>query len=617
MCGIVGYAGSRPATPILVRALRDLEYRGYDSAGIAILGSADGEGVEITKRVGKIANLESALDASPGSEATTGIGHTRWATHGRPSDLNAHPHTSCGGEVVVIHNGIVENYAALRSALIARGHAFASETDTETIAHLLEERTKSGLSLLESLRLTIAELEGSHAIVAMSPSEPGAIVAARVGNAGGVVIGYGEGEMLVASDLAAILPHTQQVAFLAGLQLARVDRSGASFINGDGSAAAVEPRRVPIDPVSALKGQYEHFMLKEIMEQPEALSDTIRSLVTLEPAGVHLDDLGPISERLSEVRRVILIGMGTSLHAAMVGRAFIERLAGVPAETDNASEFRYRDPVIGAGTLVVSVSQSGETVDVLEAMAVAKAKGAMQVTICNTEGAQTTRVADGTVYTRAGLERGVASTKCFTTAMVALYALALRLGEANGHLGPGQLGDHIQDLARLPDAAARVLQDHAPYKTLANHFYDARHFLFLGRGLAFPVAMEGALKLKEISYIHAEGYAAGEMKHGPIALIDRGFPTVAVAPAHALRSKLISNVEQIQARGGEVLAIASEGDQEVAALANHAVFIPAVSEFVEPFVATLPLQCLSYYIALRRGCDVDQPRNLAKTVTVE
>ncbi len=617
MCGIVGYAGARPATPILVRALRDLEYRGYDSAGIAVLGTADGEGLVITKRVGKIVNLESALDSSPGNEATVGIGHTRWATHGRPSDLNAHPHTSCGGEVVVIHNGIVENYAALRSALTARGHTFASETDTETIAHLMEERTRSGLPLLEALRLTIGELEGSHAIVAMSPSEPGAIVAARVGNAGGVVVGYGEGEMLVASDLAAILPHTQQVAFLASHQLARVDRGGAAYINGDGSPATVEPRRVPIDPVSALKGQYEHFMLKEIMEQPEALSDTIRSLVTIEPAGIHLPDLGAMSDRLGEVRRVILIGMGTSLHAAMVGRAFIERLSGVPAETDNASEFRYRDPVLGPGTLVVSVSQSGETVDVLEAMAVARAKQAMQITVCNTEGAQTTRVAGGTVYTRAGLERGVASTKCFTTALVALYALALRMGEANGYLARERIAGHIQDLARLPDAVARVLQDHTPYKALANHFYDARHFLFLGRGLAFPVAMEGALKLKEISYIHAEGYAAGEMKHGPIALVDRSFPTVAVAPAHALRSKLVSNIEQIQARGGEVIVVASEGDDELAALADHAIFMPAVPEFVEPFVATVPLQCLSYYIALRRGCDVDQPRNLAKTVTVE
>jgi len=617
LCGIVGYAGSKPATPILIRALRDLEYRGYDSAGIAVLGSADGAGLVIAKRQGKIANLESALDGSAAQLATVGIGHTRWATHGKPSDLNAHPHLSCGGEVVVIHNGIVENYAELRAALVARGHSFASETDTETIAHLMEEHVKAGKPLLEALRLAGLELEGSQAVVAMSPSEPGAIVAARIGNAGGVVIGFGEGEMLLASDLAAVLPHTQRVAFLEDRQLARIDAIGATVINADGSPVEIDVRRVSIDPVSALKGQYEHFMLKEIMEQPEALSDTIRSLVTLDPAEVHLQDLGEVDARLKDVLRVVLVGMGTSLHAAMIGRMFIERLAGIAAETDNASEFRYRDPVIGPGTLVVSVSQSGETVDVLEAMSVARQKGAMQITVCNTEGAQTTRVADGTVYTRAGLERGVASTKCFTTAIVALYALALRLGEAQGQQGPAQVAARIHELARVPDAAARVLKDHKPFRTLANHFYDTRHFLFLGRGLAFPVAMEGALKMKEISYIHAEGYAAGEMKHGPIALIDRSFPSVAVASKHALRSKLVSNVEQIQARGGEVLAVATEGDVELAALADHIISIPDVPELMEPIIATLPLQCLAYYVAIRRGCDVDQPRNLAKTVTVE
>ncbi len=617
LCGIVGYAGSKPATPILIRALRDLEYRGYDSAGIAVLSSADGQGLVIAKRQGKLANLESALDDSSGLPGTVGIGHTRWATHGKPSDLNAHPHLSCGGEVVVIHNGIVENYAELRAGLTARGHSFASETDTETIAHLMEEQVKAGKPLLEALQLASQELHGSQAIVAMSPIEPGAIVAARIGNAGGVVIGFGDGEVLLASDLAAVLPHTQRVAFLADRQLARIDAAGAVGMTLDGSSFRIEESRIPIDPVSALKGQYEHFMLKEIMEQPEALSDTIRSLVTLEPAEVHLHELGDVDLRLRDVRRVVLVGMGTSLHAAMIGRVFIERLAGVTAETDNASEFRYRDPVIGPGTLVVSVSQSGETVDVLEAMAVARESGALQITVCNTEGAQTTRVAGGTIYTRAGLERGVASTKCFTAAIVALYALALRLGEANGKLGLAEVASRIQDLARVPDAAARVLNDHAPFRVLANHFYDTRHLLFLGRGLAFPVAMEGALKMKEISYIHAEGYAAGEMKHGPIALIDRSFPTVAVAPRHALRSKLISNIEQIQARGGEVLVVATEGDAELAGLADHLLSIPEVPALIEPIVATLPLQCLSYYIAIRRGCDVDQPRNLAKTVTVE
>jgi len=616
MCGIVAYAGPKQAAPILLRALKDLEYRGYDSAGIAVLSPDDGE-LAITKRQGRIANLEAAINDGAPVEGQTGIGHTRWATHGKPSDLNAHPHKSCAGEVVVIHNGIVENYAELRAELRQGGHEFASETDTETIAHLMEDAVNAGEDLLQALCTTISRLEGSQAIVAMSAREPGVIVAARLGNAGGVVIGYGDGEMLVASDLAAVLPHTQRVAFLADGQVARVEAAGARYVDSAGAAIELAVRRVPIDPVSALKGDYPHFMLKEIMEQPESLSDTIRSLVTLEPAEVHLDDLGPALARLASIRRVVLLGMGTSLHAAMLGRRYFEELAGVPAETDNASEFRYRNPILDHETLVVSVSQSGETVDVLEAMAVAKKAGALQVTICNTEGAQTTRVADGTVYTRAGLERGVASTKCFTTAVAALYALALKLAEVRGAIEPARRHQLVADLARLPDAVARVTADSNRYMRLANHFAEAQHLLFLGRGHAFPVAMEGALKMKEVSYIHAEGYAAGEMKHGPIALIDRSFPTVAIAPRHALRSKLISNIEQVQARGGEVLAVVTEGDRELAGLADQAVEIPETPELLEPIVATVPLQLFAYYVAVRRGCDVDQPRNLAKTVTVE
>jgi len=618
MCGIVGYVGSRPAAPILLRALQDLEYRGYDSAGVALLSDGgEGEPLTVTKRQGKISNLEAALRENGESHATTGMGHTRWATHGAPSDTNAHPHTSCSGEVCVIHNGIVENYAELRTRLREAGHTFNSETDTETIAHLMEDEVKAGASLLEALRKTAAQLEGSQAIVAMSPSEPGVLVAARIGNAGGVVVGYADGEMLLASDLAAILPHTQRVAFLADRQFVRVDSKGARFFDSNGQEFEPEIRRVPIDPVSALKGQYPHFMLKEIMEQPEALSDTIRSVATLQPPALRLDDLGEVASRLAQVRRVVLIGMGTSLHAAMIGRRYIEELAGIPAEVDNASEFRYRDPILDDSTLVVSVSQSGETVDVLEAMAIAKRAGALQVTICNTEGAQTTRVADGTVYTRAGLERGVASTKCFTTALAALYALALKLGEAHGQLSAEDLERHIQDLLRVPDAAARVIADDTLYRQLANRLYEAAHILFLGRGLAYPVAMEGALKMKEISYIHAEGYAAGEMKHGPIALIDRSFPTVAVATRHALRQKMISNIEQVQARAGEVIAVVTEGDTEVPAIADYTIEVPEVAPLLEPIVATLPLQLLAYHVAVRRGCDVDQPRNLAKTVTVE
>lgn len=616
MCGIVGYAGDKPAVPVLLRALKDLEYRGYDSAGIAVLDPIASDGLVVTKRQGKIANLESALNSDL-NVATTGIGHTRWATHGKPSDQNAHPHLSCGGEVVVIHNGIVENYAELRAELLAAGHVFRSETDTETVAHLMEERVKAGESLLDALRTTAARLQGSQALVAMAPSEPGVMVAARIGNAGGIVVGYGDGEIVLASDLAAVLPVTQQVAFLADQQFARIEKGGATYVDAEGDPLSIPVKRIPIDPVSALKGEYQHFMLKEIMEQPEALADTIWSVATLEPPELYLNDLGAAADRLATIKRVVLIGMGTSLHAAMIGKRYFEEFAGVPAETDNGSEFRYRDPVLDAQTLVVSVSQSGETVDVLEAMAVARAKGALQVTICNTEGAQTTRVADGTVYTRAGLERGVASTKCFTAAVVALYALALRLGEANGHLSASSLRERLSELAKLPDAVARVLGNAAEFKRVAPSYARAGHVLMLGRGLAFPAAMEGALKMKEISYIHAEGYAAGEMKHGPIALIDPSFPTVAIATKHALRSKMISNIEQVQARGGSVLAIVTEGDKDIAALADRVIAVPEVSELLEPVVASIPLQLLSYEVAVHRGCDVDQPRNLAKTVTVE
>ncbi|GIW12763.1 MAG: glutamine--fructose-6-phosphate aminotransferase [isomerizing] [Tepidiforma sp.] len=612
MCGIVGYAGHRQAVPILLRALKDLEYRGYDSAGIAVL---DGDSLSITKRQGKIANLESAINAT--ASGTVGIGHTRWATHGRPSDQNAHPHVSCDERVVVIHNGIVENYAPLREALGARGHVFRSETDTETVAHLLEEEMRAGADLFEALRRTAQRIEGSQAVVAMSLDEPGVLAAARLGNAGGVVIGFGDGEMVVASDLAAVLPITQDVAFLSDGQVARVTPKGAEVRTVSGEPVPLQRKRVPIDPVTALKGQYPHFMLKEIHEQPEALADTIWSLATLEPPALYFDDLGPAADRLPDVDRVILIGMGTSLHAAMLGQRYIEAFARVPASVDNGSEFRYRDPVVDERTLVVSVSQSGETVDVLEAMAVARAAGAVQVTVCNTEGAQTTRVADGTVYTRAGLERGVASTKCFSSAVVALYLFALRLAQAKGRISQSELAAHLGELAQLPRAVADVIANRERYRRVAARLAQAQHALFLGRGLAHPVAMEGALKLKEISYIHAEGYAAGEMKHGPIALIEPAFPTVAIATQHALRAKMVSNIEQIQARGGPVIGVVSEGDEELTALCDEVITVPRVSSWLEPVVSVVPLQLVAYDVAVHRGCDVDQPRNLAKTVTVE
>ncbi|HKS91450.1 MAG TPA: glutamine--fructose-6-phosphate transaminase (isomerizing) [Tepidiformaceae bacterium] len=618
MCGIVGYTGTRAAAPILIGALKDLEYRGYDSAGIALLThSANSAGIAITKREGRIANLEAAVDHAEVDGAMAGIGHTRWATHGKPSDANAHPHDGCGRGVVVIHNGIVENYAPLRQELLARGHEFRSDTDSETIVHLMEERLEAGDDLLSALRAAAGRLEGSQAIVAMSSADPAALVAARLGNAGGVVVGYGEGEMFVASDLAAVLPHTSEVAFLGDGQFARIAAAGPRYVTAGGESIEVARRQLTADSAGATRGGYSTFMLKEIMEQPEALSDTIRSLVTAEPPEVHLPDAADVEERLASINRVILIGMGTSLHAAMIGRNYIERIAGIPAEWDNASEFRYRDAVIDERTLVVSVSQSGETVDVLEAMHRAQLAGAVQITICNTEGAQTARVADGAIYTRAGLERGVASTKCFTTAVCALYALALKLGEAHGRLGAAELGSHITDLLRVPEAVGRVLASNAVTPEMAAPLATRDDMLFLGRGLELPIAMEGALKMKEISYIHAEGYAAGEMKHGPIALIDEGFPVVAIATEHALRSKMVSNIQQVEARGGEVVAIVTDGDSETATMAGAAIAVPSIGADFEPIVATIPLQLLAYHVAVSRGCDVDQPRNLAKTVTVE
>ncbi len=616
MCGIIAYTGSRQAVPILLAGLRDLEYRGYDSAGVALLPEGGGAPA-VAKRRGKLAALDGAIGERPLPPARTGIGHTRWATHGAPSDTNAHPHSGYGGSVVVVHNGIVENYAALREELGERGRAFRSETDTETIAHLLEEGLDAGRDLLEAMREACARLTGSQAIVAMSPREPGVVVGARIGNAGGIVVGYGEGEMLLSSDLAALLPHTREVAFLADRQLVRLSDDGATYASLDGAAADVVPRTVSLDPASAEKGAYETYMLKEIMEQPQALADTVGGLMTVQPPRLSLDDLGAARPWLERVERVLLVGMGTSLHAAMVGRWYFEQIARLPADIDNASEFRYREPVLGPETLVVSVSQSGETVDVLEAMSVAGARGAPQITICNTPGSQTTRVADGAVHTYAGLERGVASSKTFTTSIAALLVLALETARVRGRIGEDDLARHLRDLAAMPEVVGRQLESFDAIAGAAGRFRTARHILFLGRGPALPIALEGALKMKELSYVHAEGYAAGEMKHGPIALIDPDFPTVALAGQHALRGKIISNIEQIRARGGDVLAVVTEGDDELIALADQSLTVPPVPALLEPLAAIVPLQVLAYATAEARGCNIDQPRNLAKTVTVE
>jgi glucosamine--fructose-6-phosphate aminotransferase (isomerizing) len=556
MCGIIGYTGERDAAPLLLDGLQRLEYRGYDSAGIALLD--DGE-IRVAKGAGKLSALRAGLEGAYPTGGT-GIGHTRWATHGKPTTDNAHPHLDCAGDVVVIHNGIVENYLALRNELSA--HNLRSETDTEVLPHLIERYLDEGDDLVTALRRTIARIEGAHAIVVMSKRAPGTLLAARVGNAGGVVVGYGEGEMFVSSDLTALLPETQRVAFLADGEIACVTSGGVLYVALDGSAIDKQPQVVPFDPVSAAKGSFKHFMLKEIMEQPQCIMDTFRGRAIFDPPHIDLEDLALSDDVLRSVERVMLIGMGTSMHAAMVGRTYFERLGGVPSEVDNSSEFRYRDALVDERTLVVSVAQSGETVDTLEAMADAGRRGAPQLTICNTPGAQTTRVADGFVLTRCGPEVAVASTKTLVASITALYMLAVRVGMARGVLDSEHAGELINELATIPSLMGEVLKLDETIEQIAHRLFRHDDFLFLARGLQYPMAMEGALKLKEVSYIHAEGYPAGEMKHGPIALIDRNMPVVALAVDDGTRDKMLSNIEQVRARDGIVVGIVSEGDTD-------------------------------------------------------
>ena len=613
MCGIIGYVGPRQAGPLLLEGLRRLEYRGYDSAGIAVMES-DGA-PSIVKTVGKLESLAACLDGCfpPGC---IGIGHTRWATHGKPNDINAHPHCDCAGDVVVIHNGIVENYLPLKQHLRDSGHRFSSDTDTEVIPHLIEERLAKGMSLVDAVRDMIKELEGAHAILAMAKSEPGTVVAARVGNAGGVVVGYGDGEMFLSSDLPALLPHTNRMVFLTNGDVAAVTSRGATYWASDGQPDQRTPQTMPFDPMAAAKGGYKHFMLKEIMEQPEAVLDTIRGRIQFDPLGLQLEDMPP-TEALKRIQRVVLVAMGTSLHAAMVGKHYIEQIAGLPAEVDNASEYRYRKPIIGPETLLISVAQSGETVDTLEAMAEAKKSGALEITVCNTPGSQATRVADGVVYTRCGLEIGVASTKTLLGSIVALYMLACYLGQERGKLNETQLAELLTPLAHMPQLIGSVVGREHEFESLAHAFFRHQDFLYLGRGIEYPIAMEGALKLKEVSYIHAEGYPAGEMKHGPIALIDQEMPVVTIVVRDDLRDKMISNLEQVKARDGIVIALATEGDEEIAKIADHVIYLPETTPLLMPLLTAIPLQLLAYHIAVYRGCDVDQPRHLAKTVTVE
>ena len=614
MCGIIGYAGQRPAAPIIMEGLASLEYRGYDSAGIAVIGP-DGEPA-VHKASGKLSRLRASLENGlpPGD---IGIGHTRWATHGGPTDLNAHPHMDCHSEVMVVHNGIVENYVELRRDLINQGHEFTSQTDAECIPHLIENYLLEKYPLEQAVAKAGLRIRGANAVVVISRSEPDKIVGFRLGNAGGILVGYGDGEMLLASDLPALLPHTREVAYMSDGEMVSLTRLDARYGRLDGTQVVKTTSHIPYDPDSAAKGEYEHFMLKEISEQPESIMNTLRGRVSFDASLVELEDIPFSDEEIAGFNRVVLTGMGTSLHAATVGRTWMESLTRIPSEADTSSELRYRDPVIDERTLLVSISQSGETADTLAAMEEAVRKGAKQLTLCNYEGTQTTRIADATILIRAGLEIGVASSKTFVCSLTALYLLAIHLGMRRGTIDKDRLTGMVQELALLPDMLGRLISDQDQYEALAQRYHKHTDFLFLGRGINYPLAMEGALKLKEISYVHAEGYPAGEMKHGPISLIDEQMPVVALIPKDDLYEKMLNNINEVKTRGGIVIAVATEGDPDIEARADHVIYIPKVSSMVTPMLMAAPMQLLAYHIAVLRGCDIDQPRNLAKSVTVE
>jgi glucosamine--fructose-6-phosphate aminotransferase (isomerizing) len=616
MCGIVGYIGDQKAVPIILEGLRRLEYRGYDSAGLAVY--CDGR-LEVRRAQGKLRNLEEAIRMNP-LDGSCGIGHTRWATHGRPTEENAHPHRDCKGDVVVVHNGIVENYLPLKQRLQSAGHVFKTETDTEVIAHLVEEHFTGNLE--EALRKALKEISGVFALAAISRTDPNKIVAARLGPP--VVIGIGDNEYFVASDVPAILSHTRDMFFLADGDMAVLTPGGVRLSDFDGRPVNRQVSHILWDPIMAEKGGYKHFMLKEIFEQPRAVRDTTLGRVGQETGRVFLDEMDIRPEEFARLRQVKIIACGTSWHAGLAGKFMIEKLARLPVEVDYGSEFRYRDPIVPEGTLTVVVSQSGETADTLAAQREAKRKGSKTLAICNVVGSMITRESSGAILTHAGPEIGVASTKAFTCQLTALFILAMYLGQANGSLDESASRCLVQELLRIPGKLETILSGDALYEALGRDLHRASDFLFLGRGVHFPVALEGALKLKEISYIHAEGYPAGEMKHGPNALIDENLPVVVVATHDAnsaesriLYEKTLSNIQEVKAREGIVLALVTEGDKEAVKIADHVVEIPTSHELLAPILEIVPLQLLAYHIGVRRGCDVDQPRNLAKSVTVE
>jgi len=614
MCGIVGYVGSKDAVGIIVEGLRRLEYRGYDSAGVAVLSSS-GDGLQVRRAPGRLKGLDTLLRERPVSGAV-GIGHTRWATHGRPSEENAHPHADCSGGLVVVHNGILENYLELKEQLIVEGHVFRSETDTEVLAHLVEHHLKATGRLDQAVKKALAEVRGSYAIGVVSTAAPDRLVAAKHG-AGSVVVGLGKGEMFIASDIPAILPHTRDVVILEDGEVAVVTASGVELSTVEGDPVQREPVRILWDPIMAEKGGYRHFMLKEIYEQPRAITDTFRGRVAPETGTVILPEVNLDPSVVQSFQRVLLLACGTSYHVAMLAKSMIERLAGLPAEADLGSEFRYRDAVVGPDTLVIAISQSGETADTLGAVKAAHMKGCPILAITNVVGSALARESSGVLYTHAGPEIGVASTKCFTAQIVAAYLVALWLGRTRGFITGEDVKKRIQELVEIPRMVESALELDGQVAALARHLSHATDFLYLGRGLQFPIALEGALKLKEISYIHAEGYAGGEMKHGPIALIDDGMPVVCLAPRDGSYDRMIGNIEEVRAREGRVIAIVNHGDRGVASKAQHVIEVPPAAELLAPLITVIPMQLLAYHIAVRRGCDVDQPRNLAKSVTVE
>ncbi len=613
MCGIVGYVGARNATPVVYDGLKRLEYRGYDSAGIAVIQN---DRIEVRREAGKLDALRDLLYTQP-ITGPIGMGHTRWATHGQANQTNAHPHLDCTGDLVVIHNGIVENFLELRSELQGQGHTFRSETDTETIVHLVEQYMRDGLSFEEAARQALNRLQGAQAVVLMNRCQPDRLITARIGNAGGVTIGLGDGEMFLASDMPAILDYTRKVVFLESRQMAIVLKDGLQILSLDGDWLEVPVHNIPYDPASAAKGEYRHFMQKEIFEQARSLTDTIRGRADFDRGEIDLPEMNLTAQAAKALNRIVIAACGTSYHAGLVGRYLIEQLARIPVEVDIASEFRYRNPVIDPSVALLTITQSGETVDTLAAMELADAAGCPLWTITNVIGSQAHRMSEGALLIHAGPEIGVASTKTFTGSQVDLYMLGLYLAQLRGTLDPAHVRHLVDDLARLPDLIGNMFDRADQIEQLAHEFYRYSDFLFLGRGINFPIALEGALKLKEISYIHAEGYAAGEMKHGPIALIDENMPVVCLAPKDAVYDKMISQIEQAKARNAIVIAVATEGDLAIKRKADHVIYVPPVPPLLLPIVLSVPLQMLAYYIAVRRGADVDQPRNLAKSVTVE